>query len=65
MGLYDHYQIRGGRRFKVDASPVKNSPIEKTPVVGRNFNVSGGKQKTPNFQNSFQLSILKDKKATE
>ena len=37
MGLYDHYQIRGGRRFKVDASPLKNPSNEKTPVVGREF----------------------------
>ena len=37
MGLYDHFQIKGGKRFKVDPSQAKNIPTEDSPVVGRQF----------------------------
>ena len=64
MGLYDHYQIRGGRRFKVDASPVKNSPIEKTPVIGREFQRQWWQTENSKLSEFLPaLSILKTKKA--
>ena len=33
MGLYDDYQIRGGKRFKVVSLPPLNSRSEVTPVI--------------------------------
>mgnify|MGYP001223593024 CR=1 FL=1 len=37
MGLYDHFQIKGGKRFKVDPPQAKYIPTEDSPVLGRQF----------------------------
>tara|TARA_Y100001934_G_scaffold283638_1_gene405057 strand:- start:9519 stop:10070 length:552 start_codon:yes stop_codon:yes gene_type:complete len=64
MGLYDHYQIRGGRRFKVEASPVKNPPTEKTPVIGIEFQRQWWQTENSKLSEFLPaLSILKTKKA--